>query len=88
MLWWQIIFFVFCLQLIGFTCMLGLMSLIGKPLSDVEGLEFMNPLWWYRNYPVNPLGAAMASFGFTILCPIGAVCYWFYKLCTIGGKKD
>ena len=87
MLWWQIIWIIIVLQVAGLVCIVGLMSLAGKPFSDVEGFEFMNPLWWYHNYPVNPFGAAMASLGFTILCPLGAVCYWFYKLCTVGGKK-
>ena len=88
MAWWEIIWIIFFLQLIGLACIIGLMSLVGKPLSGVEGLEFVNPLWWYRHYPVNPFGAAMVSFGFTILCPVGAVCYWFYKLCTVGRKKE
>jgi hypothetical protein len=87
MLLWQIIWIIIVFQVAGLVCIVGLMSLAGKPLSGVEGFEFVNPLWWYRNYSVNPFGAAMAAFGFTILCPIGAVSYWFYKLCTVGGKR-
>lgn len=87
MLWWQILLLIGLLQLEGLICILGLMSLIGKPFSDVEGFEFMNPLWWYRNYSVNLFGAVICSLGFNILCPIGAICYWFYKLCTVGRKK-
>lgn len=56
------------------------------PLKHTEGFEFVNPIWWYHNYPVNPFGAAMCSLGFTILCPVGAIGYWFYKLCTIGRR--
>ena len=41
MAWWQIIWIIFFLQAVGFACLLGLMSLIGKPLSDVEGFEFV-----------------------------------------------
>ena len=56
------------------------------PLGKTDGLEFVNPVWWYRNYPVNPFGAMMCSLGFTILCPITALGYWFYKLCTVGRR--
>jgi hypothetical protein len=56
------------------------------PLGQAEGFEFVNPVWWYRNYPVNLFGAAMCALGFTILCPVMAICYWFYKLCTVGRR--
>ena len=58
----------------------------GGPLGQTEGVEFVNPVWWYRNYPVNPFGAIMGALGFTILCPIFALGYWFYKLCTVGRR--
>ena len=50
------------------------------------GWELCNPYWSYQYYSVNWFGAVMISLLFSVLCPIGAVCYWFYKLCTIGRK--
>lgn len=52
-----------------------------------DGWELCNPYWAYRYYKgVNWFGAIMLSLLYTILCPIGAICYWFYKLCTIGRR--
>ena len=49
-----------------------------------DGWELCNPYWAYRYHKVNWFGALMLSLLYTVLCPIGAVCYWFYKLCTVG----
>ena len=56
------------------------------PFSDLKGLEFLNPMWWYRNYKVNVFGAIIVSLLFTVLCPVFAVGYWIYKLGTIGRR--
>ena len=55
--------------------------------KDADGLEIYNPYWAYKYHEsVNWFSAIMLSLLYTVLCPIGAVCYWFYKLCTIGRK--
>lgn len=52
-----------------------------------DGWELCNPYWTYRYHKkVNWFGAIMLSLLFTILCPVGAICYWFYKLCTVGRR--
>lgn len=51
-----------------------------------DGWELCNPYWTHRYYKVNWFGAIMLSLLFTALFPIGAVCYWFYKLCTVGRR--
>lgn len=51
-------------------------------------------LWWepfnpaanYYHFKVNWFGAIIISLIWTILCPIGAVVYWFCWLCIIGRK--
>ena len=48
--------------------------------------DLYNPCCAYDAYKVNWFGAIMISLVYTILCPLGAVCYWFYKLCTVGRK--
>lgn len=53
-----------------------------------QGWEFVNPYWCYKfNTNVNIIGALMLALMFTAICPAGAVCYWFYKLCTFGRRK-
>lgn len=51
---------------------------------DSTGLEYVNPCWIYRHYPVNYFGAALLFIIFNLLCPIASFCYWFYKICTVG----
>jgi hypothetical protein len=53
--------------------------------AKAEGFELCNPRWVYRyNKSVNWFGAYVLAIGYTLLCPIVAVGYWFYKLCTVG----
>lgn len=52
-----------------------------------NGWEFVNPYWVYKYCKtVNWFGATMLALFFTFISPVGAVCYWFYKLCTVGRK--
>lgn len=52
-----------------------------------DGWELVNPYWVHRYCKtVNWFGATMLALLFTLICPVGAVCYWFYKLCTVGRK--
>ena len=52
-----------------------------------NGWELCNPNWTYRYHKnVNWLGAIMLSLLFTVLCPIGAIGYWAYKIFTVGRR--
>ena len=55
--------------------------------ANTTGWELVNPYWSYQYYDsLNWFGAIIVSLVYTLLCPIGAICYWFYKLCTIGRR--
>ena len=55
--------------------------------KHADGWELCNPYYSYKYHErVNWFGAIMLSLLYTALCPIGAICYWFYKLCTIGRR--
>ena len=55
--------------------------------KDTEGWELCNPYWAHHYHTsVNWFGAVIISLLYTAFCPIGAICYWFYKLCTVGRK--
>lgn len=86
MLWLKIIFISVMITICGILIDALVVTLSNGPLKKTKGFEFVNPVWWYRNYPVNPFGAAMCAIGFTILCPVVAIGYWFYKLCTAGRR--
>lgn len=53
--------------------------------SYANGWELCNPYWVYRyNKSVNWFGAFILALLYNFACPFGAICYWFYKLCTFG----
>ena len=54
--------------------------------GKAEGFEFCNPLWIYKNYSVNVFGAILLALIYNLLCPIGTIGYWIYKLCTFGRR--
>lgn len=54
--------------------------------SEGLGFEYVNPIWIYKTFRVNYFGAAVCCILFNLLSPIGSICYWFYKLCTVGRK--
>lgn len=46
----------------------------------------LNPLYIYRNTNCNILGCILLTILVNLLCPILSICYWVYKLCTVGRK--
>ena len=68
--------------------LLGTLTCLAWSLDKLtEGWELCNPYWVYKYYQgVNWFGAIMLSLLYTVLCPVGAICYWMYKLCTVGRK--
>jgi hypothetical protein len=51
-----------------------------------DGFEYLNPRWMYQHYQVNWFGCILLFLWYLLLCPLGLVIYWFYKLCTVGRK--
>ena len=50
------------------------------------GFAWLNPSWLYRNIKVNWFGAALIAFVANIALPVISLCYWLYKLCTVGRR--
>ena len=55
-------------------------------IDYAEGLEFLNPIYIHKQARVNWFGAIMLMLFYSALCPLAAIVYWFYKLCTVGAK--
>lgn len=56
-------------------------------IVDADGWALCNPYWVHKyNTSVNWFGAIVLALGYSLLSPVAALCYWFYKLCTIGRK--
>ena len=54
--------------------------------EDFNDFSFMNPIKIYKTYHVNYFGAALVCIIYNLLCPIGSIGYWIYKICTVGRK--
>ena len=59
---------------------------IGGIFSKFDDFSFMNPIKIYKTYRVNYLGAALICIIYNLLCPVGSIGYWLYKICTVGRK--
>lgn len=55
-------------------------------INQADGMEFVNPIFIYKHTVVNWFGAFLLMIILNLLCPIGSVIYWLYKICTIGRK--
>lgn len=64
----------------------GTIACLISGLTNSVGLEFVNPIWLYKKYKVNRFGAILIAILFNILCFPLSICYWLYKLCTVGRK--
>lgn len=54
---------------------------------NADGFEFLNPIIIYNTIKVNIFGTILITILLnTILAPY-ALCYWVYKVCTVGRKK-
>ena len=79
---------VFCVMLwlwnlIG-VFILGITSDHGECLSTWR----LNPIDIYQCFKkVNYFGCFWLTLLFNLICPVVSVCYWFYKLCTVGRKN-
>ena len=78
MIWKALVFIVVTWSVVGFT--------VSMTAINSEGLEYVNPVWIYKRYRVNYFGAAVLCILYNLICPIGTICYWIYKLCTVGRR--
>ena len=78
MIWETLVFTVVIWSVVGLT--------VSMTAIDSEGLEYVNSVWIYKRYRVNYFGAAVLCILYNLICPIGSICYWIYKLCTVGRR--
>ena len=80
MTWETLVAVLFAWTMVG----AGICAAIGEK-SRADGWELCNPYWVYQyNKDVNWFGAIFLALLYSLACPLGAICYWFYKLCTVG----
>ena len=70
-----------------YTFVTGLLHLMIIMISlEKVGLQWINPIVIYNNVHVNWFGCIVLTILAHIVAGPWACLYWFYKLCTIGGK--
>ena len=77
----NVIFYLMVWSICG-AIILGLCGTFDK----FDDFSYVNPIKIYKTYRVNYFGAALICIIYNLLCPIGSIGYWFYKLCTFGRK--
>ena len=70
-------------MLIYCTVALIATEMIGAAM-DTDSMEFVNPIYLYNRFKVNWFGAILMFLFFNVLTLPFAICYWVYKLCTVG----
>ena len=55
-------------------------------LDEFDDFSFLNPIKIYKTYHVNYFGAALICIIYNLMCPVGSIGYWIYKICTVGRK--
>ena len=89
---WLILIFVFLGWSVGGLLILGIAQSIAQDeyptgaLAHADGFQFFNPEHIYKHNRLNVFGTIMLTIFYNLLSPGVALCYWFYKLCTVGRK--
>ena len=87
MYWYDWLWIIFAWSVIGgFILTFPHCAQIRGAIYMADGWEFVNPIHIYKYNKVNWFGAIIVALIYNALCPIGSVCYWIYKLCTVGRK--
>ena len=87
MYWYEWLLAIFMWSVMGgLILMIARCALTKGAIEMADGWEFVNPVHIYKYNKVNWFGAIIVALIYNALCPIGSICYWFYKLCTVGRK--
>lgn len=57
-------------------------------IANASSCDFLNPIYIYESVNVNWFGCFWITLVVNLLCPVVTICYWFYKLCTVGRKDE
>ena len=83
----ELICWIVLWHILGFVTWLMLGACFDvQVIANSFGIEFVNPMVIYKWTRVNWFGAFFLAALYGVMCPICAIGYWFYKLCTVGRK--
>lgn len=70
----------------GFFILLPIMLRGNTYWSEYIEIDVLNPIYIYQHTNCNIFGTICLTILVNLLCPIATICYWVYKLCTVGRK--
>lgn len=83
--WYDLLWFIFVWSVVGaFILAMSQCRKATGAISMADGWEFVNPIHVHKYNKVNWFGAIVVAAIYNAFCPIGSVCYWCYKICTVG----
>ena len=80
---------VFLAVCIGVSSWCHFMALLICGMSDGycgHGFAWFNPCFIYRHTKTNWFGTIVLTIVINAMMLVIAICYWFYKLCTVGRR--
>ena len=81
------IILIFCLwNVIGIVVAALFMEEVHTSGYTYFNYNRLNPIYIYRNTRCNIFGTICLTILANLLCPVLSICYWVYKLCTVGRK--
>ena len=69
-----------------FINLLWWLACLEVSIADGAGLCFCNPKWIYNHTKTNWFGTLVLTILANVAFGPSALCYWFYKLCTVGRR--
>ena len=75
---------IFC-SIVWSLCGTLFLIIVGV-LDEFDDFSFLNPIKIYKTYHVNYFGAALICIIYNLMCPVGSIGYWIYKICTFDRK--
>ena len=73
-------------NVMGFFILLPIILKENNYWDQYIEMNTLNPIYIYEHTSCNIFGTICLTILVNFLCPIVSICYWFYKLCTIGRK--
>lgn len=75
-------------DVVVWICIISFIDLWALIAFDyIYDLSFFNPIRNYKEWTsMNWFGVIFFTILLNVIYPVYALCYWFYKLCTVGRK--
>lgn len=78
--------FITIVGIVGWIFTMALCAAMLNAIWVIEGINFLRPDIIYHNTKLNYFGVGVVCLALNLFYLPMALCYWFYKLCTVGRR--